>query len=325
MNQYQRTKKSNTNWQLFFIAVIYACCVVKIWNTQQNTQDFLANNLFYFLYTKGFVYKLLISILLFINVFSIILFSRRFSLLELRNYYPAILYLLFSCMFAKTLTVWGMLTGIFVLWGIFPVLFSMNEKNTHPQIFMYGLFCGVLSLIYTPFLLLLSFIYIIFFKERLYAIRAFILPLIGAGLAYGYLFAGFYLLDQMDKIPIYFETVKMQLFDIHFFTSIQWSSMLVFFLIISVLLGFVSFFQIWWKLRFITITKRKKCVTLLILLFLQFIFLLFFHAPYAYLLNQVMIILLAIVIPLSMLYMKRAVIFKIIFFVLFLLTVGSLF
>ena len=322
MNYSTKSRKSTT-WQVFFIAIVYICCVIKIWHTQQGEQELWANNLFYFLYAKDFIYKLIKSILLLINALSLILFAQRFSLVELRNYDSALIYLIFSFIFANTMTLWGMLTGVFILWGILPVLFGLNMENIHSQSFTYGLCCGILSLIYTPFLLLLTFIYIVIFRERLHSIRAFILPIIGASLAYGYLFAGFYLLDQTSRIQDFFEMITTQIHNTQFFTPIQWTPMLIFFLIVSVLLGCISFFQLWWKLRSINVIKRRKHVILLIITLLQFIFLLFFPTPHHYLLAQMMIILFTILLSLSLSHTKKAVVYKVVFFVLFALAVGS--
>jgi len=303
MNYYQKPKKANTNWQFFLIVVLYVCCVVKIWNTKQNALELWANNLFYFLYAKDYIYKLITSILLFFNTFSIILFLRRFSFLELRNYYPAMFYLLFSFIFAHTLSVWGVVTGTLILWGILPLLFGLNEENNYPWTFIYGLCCGVLSLIYPPFLLLLPLVYIVIFRERFYSFRTFILPIIGASIAYGYLFAGFYLLDKTEMIPVFLETIKTQILDIQLFTGIQNGPLFIFFLIVSVLFGCISFFQMWKKTLSFTVKNRKKYVLLLFIVFFQSIFTLFF-----YLFGQAMIILLAILLSLSMPHTKRTIV-----------------
>jgi len=316
MNYYQKSKKTNIYWQYFFIIVVFVCCVVKIWNTKQESQEIWVNNLFYFLYAKDYIYKFATSILLVINTFSIILFLRRFLFLEFRNYYPAILYLLFCFIFANTLTLWGMVIGVFILWGILPYLFGLKEDNINTGTFIYGLSCGILSLIYTPFLILLFLMYIVLFQERHYRIRAFILPIIGASLAYLYLFSGFYLLDSIDMIPAYFEMIKTQILNIQFSIGIENSAMFIFFLIISILLGCVSFFKIGQKTLSFTVNKRKKYIFLLLILFFQSIFTLFFHTPY-HLLSQAMIILFVVLLSISMSFMKRTIAHKIIFFVLF--------
>jgi len=165
--------------------------------------------------------------------------------------------------------------------------------------------------------------YVVIFRERLYSIRAFILPIIGACIAYGYVFAGFYLLDQTDKTQDFFDMIRMQINGIQFFTFIEWKPIFIFFGAVSVLLGCISFFHILWKLQSIVINKRRKHIILLIILLLQLIFMLFFHPQYYHLLNQIMIILLTIAISLSMSYAKKKILYNIIFFVLFISAVVS--
>jgi len=321
MNYYTKPRKSNTYWQYFFILIAFSCCVVKIWNTEQNSQGIWANNLFYFLYTKAYIYKWITSILLIINTFSVILFLRRFSFLEFRNYTPAILYLLFCFIFSNTLTLWGMATGVFILWGILPYLFGLKDDNINTGTFMYGLSCGILSLIYPPFLALLFFLYIAIFMGRHYRIRAFILPIIGTSLAYLYLFSGFYLLDNTDMIPVFFEMIKSQMLDIQLSIDTKNGGLFIFFLIASILLGCVSFFKIWKKTLSFTVNKRKKYIFLLIILFFQSIFTLFFHSPH-HLFTQTMLILFVILLSISMSFMKKTITYKLIFFVLFFIALG---
>lgn len=322
MNYSQRPKKSNTYVQFFLILIVYFCCVVKIWNNQQEATGLWVDNLFYFFYAKDYIYKLITSILLSLNAFSMLLFAHRFSLLELRNYYPALLYLLFSFVFAQTLTLWGMIVIFFILWGILPILLGLKEENILANTFIFGLYCGIFSLIYAPLLLLLPYIYIVLFKERFFNIRAFILPLIGTGLVYGYVFAGFYLLNKTDKIPDFFNIIKTQIAGIQFFTMENTEPIFVFFLAVSVLLGGIAFFRIWRKTLSIVINRRKKYVILLIISFFQFAFLPFFHAAQG-LFAQIAIVLLTILLFLSLPYVKKIIVYKIIFCTLFVLALTN--
>lgn len=316
MNYYKQRRKSSIYWHYFLITITLTACIVKIWNTQQEAAELWVNHLFSFLYAKEYIYKGATSILLVVNTFSVILFLRRFSFSEFRNYYPAVLYLLFCFIFADTLTLWGMLIGTFSLWGIFPHLFGLKEDNIYTGTFMYGLSCGILSLIYTPFLLLLLFLYIALFRERYYTIRAFILPIVGVCLAYVYVFAGFYLLDSTDKIPETLDMIKAQTFGVRFSIGVEHGASFIFFLIASVSLACISLFQIGRKVQSFTVNKRKNYVLLLLIAFLQSIFTLFFHAPY-HLLSQTMIILFVVLLSISMLFMKKAIVYKLIFLILF--------
>jgi hypothetical protein len=88
------------------------------------------------------------------------------------------------------------------------------------------------------------------------------------------------------------------------------------------LLGGISFFQVWHKTLSIFINKRKKYTTLLIISFFQFVFLLFFHVTHG-LFGQIAVILLTILLFLSLSYMKKAIVYRVIFFVLFAIALAN--
>ncbi len=318
VNYYTRTKRSNAYWQYFLIVVLCVCCIVKIWKTKQDVHGLWIDTALSLLYAKDFTYKLITTIFLLVNAVSITIFLRRFSLIEIRNYYPTLLYLLFIFIFPHNLTLWGTISGVFIIWGILPPLFDLSEDNIKSRTFSYGLCCGILSLIYTPFLLLLPLIYIVTLNERLYYIRAFILPIIGFLLAYVYLFVGFYLFDRIDTMQGFLEMARIQSDNISFGISLEKDPMSIFFLSISVLLGFISFIRMLQKSSSVVINKRKKQYKLLYILFFQSVLTVFFPAPYS-LFSQIMIILYVILLSLSMLYMNKQIVYKIIFFVLFII------
>ncbi|MDR1878284.1 MAG: hypothetical protein LBQ64_01820, partial [Bacteroidales bacterium] len=149
------TKRTNVFRQWVCILIVYAACVFKIREMSLGFQSLSSVDVFAFLYAYSDVCWLLISILLFLNAISLLFFLRRYSLTGIRNYHPMFLYLLLSFVFPCTITLWGMLTILVTINGLFPQLFDMDEKNIYVKTFIYGLWCGLLSLLYTPFLLLL--------------------------------------------------------------------------------------------------------------------------------------------------------------------------
>jgi hypothetical protein len=320
MSKYAQRKKENVLLQRLMIIVIFACCMGKIWTTQQKGGELWIDVQFPFLYANEIVYKLITSFLLLVNAWVIVLFLRRISLIRVRNYYPAFLYLLFGFIFPGTLTLWGVIIGFFFIFFMLPALFDLNEENATSRIFSYGLLCGFLSLIYAPFLLLLVFIYITILKERLYNVRLFLFPVVGVLLVYIYLFSGCYLLDSMDMIHEYKMVVQSQICIDHVRLNIfegRATSFFILFLSMA-LLGLLAFFNVLRKSIFEVIYKRKKYYLLLLFLLLQSVFTLFFHLPY-FLFAQIFLILLAILVCISMLYVKRGLVYWIFFAIVFLI------
>ena len=315
MKYHTSTRKTNTYWQISFIIILYACCIFQIWNFKHDGQGLWINTLLPALNITHFGFKLATSILLLINALLATLFLRRFSLIEIRNHYPTILYLLFSFTFSHTLNFWGVVTASFFILLMLPLLVDLKEDNILSNSFIYGLCCGVLSLLYIPFILLLPLVYVIAINKRLYAFRVFILPIIGMCIAYIYLFTVFYLFDNLDIVLHFSTTLKLQADSINFFMDI---GKMPVFLIISVVIGCVSFFNILQKAGNVVVNKRKKQQILLFVLFTQAVIALFFNPPYG-LFGQIMIVLFAIALSLSTLYTNKKTVFKIIFFILFIM------
>lgn len=318
MNSYARKKKENIHLQRYILPLIFVCCIVKIWNTEQTGNELWIGSCFSFLYVKSFVYKLITCILFSVNIFFMTLFLRRLLLISRYNYYVSFIYMLFCFVFPQTLTLWSMTVGVSFITGMFLLLFDLNEINARSRTFMYGVLCGLLSLIYMPCIVFLSFFYIVIVREKLYHFRLFVLPLMGVILVYLYLFSGFYLFDRMDmicdfqtitqsKINIALENMFIFLDSINIFFSL---------FVMTVFLGLFSLFGLLRKAGYEVIYKRKKYYLLIILLLFQSVFTLFFHIPYS-IMAQGLIILLSILICISMLYAKRKRLYMILYLILF--------
>ena len=317
MNYYAKKRRPKASLQIFIIIILYLCCVLKIFTVKHEPQQFFINILLPYLNTTNIIFKSITAILLLFNAISVVLFLRRHSLIGLRNYYPALLYLLFSFIFANNINFWGEIIIVVILWVILPFLLNLNEESIIPDTFMYGLCCGILSLLYIPFILLLILLYIVALYKKIYIFRAFILPVIGLCIVYIYIYVGFYLLDKFEMIQS-FSTVTEQQTDINIFFISYWKKPIS--LIVSILLGGYSFFKIFQQSGKTVINRRRSQYILLIVIVFQFVITFLFNANYN-LFGHVMIVLLAILLSLSMLYTNKKIVYKMIFFLLFIMAV----
>lgn len=315
MNYSSRRKQTTVYWQLFFTVVAYLCCLYSLWTNELvagNGQVWL-DGIFVFLYNYPFISKIITSAFLLLNAVFLVVFLRRFSLIELRNYYPALFYLLFVFMFPQVMNPWGMLTGFFIIVGVFSQLFDLDENNIQSKTFMYGLWCGILSVIDSYFIFLLLFIYLVCLMERIYSFRSFILPIVGASVAFIYLFSILYLTNNSPYISDFFAFARQKMqemsllnINIHemgkaFSAHHYMSGMLI---TGNVILVMFSFFRLWSKASSVVINKRKKYYIFLLFILLFAIYILFFQA-YNVLLNHILLILYAIIFSLSLSHIKR--------------------
>ena len=330
-----RKKRSTVYWQLFFAVLTYLCCLYSIWTNElitANGQVWL-DGIFVFLYDYPFISRIITSVFLLINAVFLVFFLRRFSLIELRNYYPALFYLLFVFMFPQLINPWSVLTGFFIIVGVFPQLFDLDENNIQSKTFMYGLWCGILAVIDFYFIFLLLFIYLVCLLDRIYTFRSFILPVVGASVSFIYLFSILYLTNNAHYINEFFLFTQQKMqemsllnVDIHKFINVLSANyyMLGILFVGNVLLAIFSFFKLWSKAGSAVINKRKKYYIFLLFSFLSAIYILFFQA-YNVLLNHMLLILYSIIFCLSLSYMKR---YGFLFFVLvgfFVISVMSIF
>jgi hypothetical protein len=310
-----RRKRSTVYWQLFLAVVLFFCCLYSIWTAAPiaASQQVWLDGIFVFLYDYPFISKIITSVFLLVNAVLLVFFLRRFSLIELRNYYPALFYLLFIFMFSQIMNPWSMLTGFFIIVGVFPQLFDLDENNIQSKTFMYGLWCGILAVIDFYFIFLLLFIYLVCLLDRIYTFRSFILPVVGASVSFIYLFSILYLTNNAHYINDFFSFTwqKMQEMsllnvDIHRFSNVLSANhyMSGILLVENVLLAIFSFFKLWSKASSAVINKRKKYYIFLLFIFLSAIYILLFQT-YNVLLNHMLLILYTIIFCLGLSYMKR--------------------
>lgn len=112
------------------------------------------------------------------------LFLRTTRLVENRKYYPAMLLPLLLLLFLRA-SDWFTFCFLFLLCAFcVPMLFSVYAKETYRQNtgLLFGMLCGLFSLMYAPLAVLLFFYYILLGKQRLFNLRVVLLPAIGFGL-----------------------------------------------------------------------------------------------------------------------------------------------
>ena len=319
MNYANRTKQNTIYWQLFFAIIISICCLYEIWATSSaipNGQIWL-DEIFHFLYNYPFISKITISILLLLNVVFLLLLLRRLLLIEHRNYYLALIYLLFLFVFPQTMNIWSMLVGFIIIAGMFPQVFNIDEENIHSKTFAYGLCCGVLAVIDFYFIFLLIFIYLICLLHRTYTFRSFILPIIGASIAFIYLFSILYLADNYDVMHRLIDLVKDKFVFVPIVKRpIESSSYSLVCVCIVGIVSIISFFRILTKAGKVVISKRSKYYTFLFFVF-AFTVLLFFFRSSIFLVMQGLLMLCAMIICLAMSHGKRNLFYKIVLFCLF--------
>ncbi len=335
MNYSTKRKRSTVYWQLFFAIALFFCCLYLIWTAVPiaGSQQVWLDGIFVFLYDYPFISKIITSVFLLMNAIFLVFLLRRFSLIELRNYSPALFYLLFIFMFPHILNPWNMLTGFFIIAGVFPQLFALDENNIQSKTFMYGLWCGILAVINFYFIFLLLFIYLACLFDRIYSLRYFILPVVGASVAFIYLFSILYLTDNTHYIDDFFSFIwqkmkEMSLLNggIRKFANVLSANhyMSGILLVGNVLLALFSFFKLWSKASSVVISKRKKYYIFLLFIFLSAIYILFFQV-YNVLLNHVLLILYTITFCLFLSHIKR---YGFLFFVLtgfFVISIMSIF
>ena len=317
---YATGRKRNTMyWQLFFIIVLSCCCLYEIWTMASLTSSgqIWLDEIFHFLYDYPFISKIATSVLLLLNVVFLLLFFRRLLLVEHRSYAPILLYLLFIFIFPQMMNVWSMLTGFFIITGIFPQLFGIDEDNIHVKTFAYGLCCGILAVMDVYFVSFLFFIYFCCLLNRIYTFRSFLLPIVGFSIAFIYLFSIFYLTDSYEMMHRFIDLTKEKFtFSSANENPIENSFYSWMRILITGVISLFSFFKLLTKASNVVIHKRKKYYVLLLLICSFSVLLLVFRSS-AFLFMQGLLMLCVMIICMAMSHGKRNLFYKLLFLVLF--------
>ena len=187
-----RRKRRNVNLQLFFAVVLYACCLYRILTEQLVLEKEFQNIVFSFFYNALF-YRLLSLFLLAANTILLTFVVRWQGLIELRNYYPSISYLLLSFLFPTVLNPLALFAGLIFIVGIFQNMFDLEENTINRKIFRFGFSVGILALIHFPLVLLLFFAYLACIMYRRFGFRIFLLSIVGILAPFLYWYSALYI------------------------------------------------------------------------------------------------------------------------------------
>ncbi len=141
------------------------------------------------------VYRLLLIVMLIINSIYLHYMLLYHNLIELRDYRTVIFYGLMHIAMPCSLALSNMIVESIFLYFILPRILVSNTEGKNDNEFMYGFFCGFLSLIYPPLILLLFPLYFIYLVNRDLTFKRAVIPLMGWGLLVVYQWAYAYLTD----------------------------------------------------------------------------------------------------------------------------------
>ncbi|MDR0368383.1 MAG: hypothetical protein LBH82_04505 [Bacteroidales bacterium] len=312
---YKRTKQWVLYLQLSLIIALYICCCCRIWtiNTVIEVGEIWVDDMLGL--SKNYVVfsGIITSVFLLLNGVFLLLYLRLFALVERRQYYPVLFYFLFVFFFPQLLNPWSMFTGFVVVTGIFPQLFHLDESNLQAKTFMYGLWCGILTIIDFHFIILLPFIYLTYRINRIYTFRSLIMPLVGSSISFIYLFSVLYLTDNNQYITEFCLFIKSRLHEVSFWNmdfmrlkSVLSANHFISGILVAgnVLVGLFSFLKLWSKAYSEVVNKRKKYYLLLWITALLTVYVLLFQA-FNILLNSMLLLLYTIVFSLCFSYLKK--------------------
>ena len=262
----KKKKKRNRNIQLFFVIVLYATCVYRIFTLNKMPQEAVFS-----LFPNILFYHLLSIILLTINTITLPFVVRRQKLMEQKNYYLSLFYLLLSLLFPIVLDPLSQFVGLVFILGIFPNLFDIEEHNINRKLFLMGLCVGVLGVIYFPFAALLFFAYLSCLTYRRFNFRLFFLPIASVLLPFIYWYSALYILGYGFSIQENILQMKDSLLQFQFFEQFETKKTLIFAISLSV----ISLVLIYLLNRLAdksSLLERKKYYILLILFLFSIIF-----------------------------------------------------
>lgn len=143
-------------------------------------------------------YKWIVLLLLAGNAVITIMLLLHHSLIELRDYRPGMYYLLLHILIPDSVALPNMLVESMFLFILLPRLLTVNsaesrQDSTRSGGFVFGFFCGLLTLIYPPFIVLTLLWFLVNLYYRNLSVRTFMLPVMGLGLTIIYAWAYTYI------------------------------------------------------------------------------------------------------------------------------------
>jgi hypothetical protein len=244
-----KNSSHKSNHQQFFLIFLLIIAFLKLFFEKFDTFSLnnyvsLFGNYFLELFKTNYIYLKIISFLLYIgNVFVIIYILRKQKLIELHKYYPGFFYLLFNLFFLQTSMIIPLFINTIILIFLLPPFLNISEKNYKLEYgFVFGLFCGLIMLLYSPFIVFFLLIYLILIINGYYDWRSYIMPFLGLLILYIYFFSALYLFDYKNYsslLNFYIHQFKWNpiLFtSLNPFQIVSYSCIFVFYVLFSYLL-----------------------------------------------------------------------------------------
>lgn len=185
-------------------------------------------------------FKIGTFILFILNGFVLTYILRKHKLVELHQYFPCIFYLLFLLFFLTTTFFIPLLVNLLIIIFLLPPFFKISEKNYKEKNgILFGIFCGLIMLMYAPFLLFFFLIYLILILNNFSNWRNYMLPFIGLLITYIYFFSILYFIDFNHfnfLLPAYilqFEVIPFAFFSANKYHIILYSLFIIIYLFFS--------------------------------------------------------------------------------------------
>ncbi|MDY0014910.1 MAG: DUF6427 family protein [Bacteroidales bacterium] len=144
-------------------------------------------------------FKTAVFILFIVNALLLTFILRKHKLIELHKYFPAIFYLLLFLFFLKTSFFIPLFINSLIILFLIPPFLKISEKDYKEKNgIVFGIFCGLIILVYAPFIFYFLLIYLIFILNNFYNWRNYILPFLGLIITCIYFFSILYFIDFKD-------------------------------------------------------------------------------------------------------------------------------
>ena len=263
--------------QILLVIGLSVLCLYKIWDTAivpiEQTLSWLNVVL-----NNAFFNKLLSSVVLLINIITFQRILVKTALVNRDNLEPLVIYLLVSLMFPFLLLL-PSLSLIFVLMFFVgqKILAFSGIENPYSN-FTIGLIVGILSLIYRPLIFLLGFVFISYIVAKNFSWKYFLIPILGALLAYVYYYAILYIFDYNDWAQKFLSSFN-HAFSLRPFTELKNNPQILIYVILYSLLIIVSMVKTVINLDKELISRRKQLMVVMLSLLLTMVLCLLFKDP----------------------------------------------
>ncbi len=216
--------------------------------------------------------KVFTLVLLILNAAILNFILLQHSLIPLRNYHSIIFYFLSTIAFPTSLSFSVMLVQFVFIFLLINILFNIDEiKN---QNFLFGIFVGSIALVHSPLLFFILIFYFVAIINHSLNIRNLIMPLLGVLLVGVYYTSYLYIIDTPQIFSFLLEKISTDFHNSITITKllpeITWP-LFLFYCIVYI----IAFIFVAKKSSNVTIFKRKKYYTALILCVILFILALF--------------------------------------------------